>query len=426
MAHAATDTAHGGHHGHIQLEYQPALPIPNGKLCLWLFLSTEIMFFAALIGAYIVLRFGAPAGTWPTPHDVHVVEQIGAFNTFVLICSSVTIVLALEAAKANKAFKAKFFLLGTLLLGCVFLGVKAFEYQSKFSHGIYPQYPHGPVYDKADIYYVQAVRKKLQEHRTGIEADLAAEGTDEATKAELNKRLQLVDFLLANLVRWTEVEAARSDDAEWRHAVVDLMAFYIYPLSRNSVAAAYVDRDRADVVRRLAVAKKTHSDLKARIDGWTKEADGAKEDEAKSSELAQKIADGNKELLNAANQVKQLEGRLQLHDGNEAVGWPPLRELVEVDGSGHHVKVHGGVNEHFPWIRLPLHIPSGNMWASTYFLLTGFHALHVLVGLIMFALALFLIPKYHAGNAGILENMGLYWHFVDLVWIFLFPLLYLF
>ena len=100
MADAAHDHAN---HGHIQLKYQPSLPIPNGKVCLWLFLSTEIMFFAALIGAYIVIRFGAPAGTWPGPHDVHVVEQYGAFNTFVLICSSVTIVFAFESAKKNKA-----------------------------------------------------------------------------------------------------------------------------------------------------------------------------------------------------------------------------------------------------------------------------------------------------------------------------------
>ena len=40
-------------------DYQPALPISNGKTFMWLFLSTEIMFFAALIGTYIVLRFGA-------------------------------------------------------------------------------------------------------------------------------------------------------------------------------------------------------------------------------------------------------------------------------------------------------------------------------------------------------------------------------
>ena len=71
------DTHHDDHHGHIQLEYQPALPINNGKVILWLFLSTEIMFFAGLIGTYIVLRFGVPTGSWPAPHDVHLKEVIG-------------------------------------------------------------------------------------------------------------------------------------------------------------------------------------------------------------------------------------------------------------------------------------------------------------------------------------------------------------
>jgi len=107
-------------------DYHPGLPIPNGKTFVWLFLSTEIMFFAGLIGTYIVLRFGAVA--WPAPHDVHLSEPIGAFNTFVLICSSVTIVLALEAARKNRAFEAKGWILMTFLLGSVFLGVKMYEY----------------------------------------------------------------------------------------------------------------------------------------------------------------------------------------------------------------------------------------------------------------------------------------------------------
>ena len=64
------------------------------------------------------------------------------------------------------------------------------------------------------------------------------------------------------------------------------------------------------------------------------------------------------------------------------------------------------------------------MWVSTYFLLTGFHALHVLVGLIAFVFLLFMTLS--SSNAAVVENVGLYWHFVDLVWIFLFPLLYLF
>ena len=136
------DNHHDDHdHGHIHLEYQPALPIPNGKLCLWLFLSTEIMFFAGLIGCYIVLRFGAPDGTWPAPGDVHVEEWAGAFNTFVLICSSVSIVLALEASKINNEGRAKMWMVITAVLGFVFLGVKMYEYSGKFSHGIYPAKP---------------------------------------------------------------------------------------------------------------------------------------------------------------------------------------------------------------------------------------------------------------------------------------------
>ena len=74
------------------------------------------------------------------PHEVHLSEPIGAFNTFVLICSSVTIVLALEAAKANKAGAGQGLdAADASCLGSVFLGVKVYEYNAKFSHGIYPR-----------------------------------------------------------------------------------------------------------------------------------------------------------------------------------------------------------------------------------------------------------------------------------------------
>ena len=73
---------------------------------------------------------------------------------------------------------------------------------------------------------------------------------------------------------------------------------------------------------------------------------------------------------------------------------------------------------------LPFVLPGGNSWANTYFLLTGFHALHVLVGLVAF---LILLPmRLGRGRAQVIENVALYWHFVDIVWIFLFPMLYLF
>src|SRR5271154_161697 len=71
------------------------LPMHNGKLAIWLFLVTEIMFFTALIGTYLLLRNGTPTdlNPWPRPHDVHLEEWAGAVNTFVLICSSLTVVL---------------------------------------------------------------------------------------------------------------------------------------------------------------------------------------------------------------------------------------------------------------------------------------------------------------------------------------------
>jgi cytochrome c oxidase subunit 3 len=101
----------------------------------------------------------------------------------------------------------------------------------------------------------------------------------------------------------------------------------------------------------------------------------------------------------------------------------PLPAEGAAHGAGHGGSGHG-LNDTFPWLKLPIVIPGGSMWASTYFLLTGFHAIHVIVGLIVFAVLLGL--RLDAKRSGMIENAGLYWHFVDLVWIFLFPLLYLF
>ncbi|MEN9667520.1 MAG: Cytochrome c oxidase subunit 3, partial [Planctomycetota bacterium] len=191
-AHGHDD--HGGGHGHIVLQYQPGLPLSKGKLIMWLFLSTEIMFFAALLGSYVVLRFGA--AIWPKPHHVHLSEPIGAFNTFVLICSSVTIVLALEAAKANKVSMAKNWMIATLLLGSLFLGIKGYEYSAKFSHGIYPSQPHSRIYEKPDLYYGSAVRARLDELRK-VPLGLVPAGLREAadSSAEAGSTVDLLKRL---------------------------------------------------------------------------------------------------------------------------------------------------------------------------------------------------------------------------------------
>ena len=112
-----------------------ATGIPNGKLGMWVFLASEVMFFTGLIGAYLVLRLGHPA--WPGSEG-HLNVWIGTANTLVLICSSTTIVLALAAAGRGALGAARGWLLATVGLGSLFLVIKGFEYAAKFSHHILP------------------------------------------------------------------------------------------------------------------------------------------------------------------------------------------------------------------------------------------------------------------------------------------------
>ena len=112
-----------------------ATGIPSGKLGMWLFLASEVMFFTGLFGAYIVLRAGHPA--WPGSEG-HLNVWIGTFNTLVLICSSTTIVLALVAAETKSVAAVRKWLLVTIGLGVLFLCIKGFEYYAKFSHHILP------------------------------------------------------------------------------------------------------------------------------------------------------------------------------------------------------------------------------------------------------------------------------------------------
>ena len=195
---------------HLKLEYEVGLPLRNSKLIVWLFLSTEIMFFSALIGTFIVIRFGAPV--WPMTHEVHISEPIGAFNTFVLICSSVTIVLALEAARANKAALAKLFMLLTFALGCLFLGVKAYEYSAKFAHGFYPVAGHSRMYERADIYYASKVRERLND--PDVQSQIAELQKDPSKLSATEERSDLVEIgRIKKIVE--EPQASPVDLEEW-------------------------------------------------------------------------------------------------------------------------------------------------------------------------------------------------------------------
>jgi len=108
----------------------------NEKLGIWVFLGSEVMFFTALIGSYIILRFANP-GAFGLPGTVLNIP-ITAINTFLLICSSVTMVKAFAAANMGDMAKMKLYLVATTLIGAAFVGVQAYEYTHLIHLGFLP------------------------------------------------------------------------------------------------------------------------------------------------------------------------------------------------------------------------------------------------------------------------------------------------
>jgi cytochrome c oxidase subunit 3 len=82
----------------------------------------------------------------------------------------------------------------------------------------------------------------------------------------------------------------------------------------------------------------------------------------------------------------------------------------------------------YPGSEVLKNLPQGELlFFGLYYMMTGLHALHVLIGMILLTINLFKIRNGRVSQTHYLhlENSGLYWHLVDLIWIFLFPLLYL-
>ena len=115
---------------------EPGIDVYNKKLGMWIFLASEVMFFGALIGSYVILRFGAP-GEWALPGVVLNIK-ITAFNTFLLICSSVSMVKAYAAISDGDQRGLKLWLFLTILGGACFVGVQLFEYIHLVERGFLP------------------------------------------------------------------------------------------------------------------------------------------------------------------------------------------------------------------------------------------------------------------------------------------------
>ncbi|MBI1345415.1 heme-copper oxidase subunit III [bacterium] len=352
-------------HAHAAPALRMGIPITTAKLGMWLFLGTEIMFFTAFIGTYIVMRIGSPG--WPTDvHITHINIALGGINTFVLIFSSYLVVYSHDALLQGKAQTAKLAMLITLICGVLFLGIKSVEYYGKFQHDILPG--HIPENDR------QAMNKLVNDLQYRLDGQLASMFPDVKTRED---RLSELDSKL------TDLQAKSPESAEFKSAAgLKKFAdefFFLRDHVRDEVSLA-VSRPDMDKLR-------------------------SESDASKIPPIA----------LGTFPEHHGGEGEHHAEvDKSTVVGY--LQAMQADPEISHFVS-----NYEVARIRPILY---GNLFASNYFLMTGFHAIHVIVGLILFIMALMRNPLTIA-DAVFVENIGLYWHFVDLVWIFLFPLIYI-
>jgi cytochrome c oxidase subunit III len=118
----------------VSAQAHTATGLPHAKLGMWAFLASEIMLFGGLISSYVILRSGSAHMVIPPRTMMGV--PLATVNTFVLITSSVTMVLALAAIKAGEMDKYMRYLAATFGGGIGFLLIKAYEYNHKWHEGI--------------------------------------------------------------------------------------------------------------------------------------------------------------------------------------------------------------------------------------------------------------------------------------------------
>jgi cytochrome c oxidase subunit 3 len=124
----------GGDDGRPWREPERTPLVPNAVLGMVIFLAAEVMVFAALVGAFLVLRLGAQV--WPPPFQPRLPVEVTAVNTAVLLLSGATMALALRASGRGDQARLARYLGGTAVLGAVFLAVQGYEWARLVHFGL--------------------------------------------------------------------------------------------------------------------------------------------------------------------------------------------------------------------------------------------------------------------------------------------------
>ena len=400
---------------------RPDTGLYNAKLGIWLFLASEVMLFGALFSSYVLLRVGAEPGTW----SMGLMDLfVGAGNTMVLIASSMFVVLAWAELKQGNLAGYKKWKWATIACAVLFLFVKwGYEWPSKFKH--YDVWLNNPtvLHDKFDEGY-----DKVASH--GEHADDEHEHGDAAHGGDVEEYVEKI-YTTRFFKEQSEASHAAFDDA-WRNGTLALSGHInAYEEAQIDVhitgwkADAGVSEADAD----KALAKQGAEDAAGlRLNGGLL-SEKTDYDTAKRAEYALGQA-GFTVALSVADYktVKAHPWMWRTKRVTEDIGGKPrVSSIVFGLDHSHHQEITLDVGD---IKRLSAYEPKHSTFFGIYYTITGLHAAHVFGGILimlynMLPIGLGLWHRDREQFINRIESFGLFWHFVDLVWIFLFPILYI-
>jgi len=395
------DDAHG--HGEAVYPYTPhhfhaaKQHFESGKMGVWLFLVTEILFFAGLFCAYTIYR-GQHPEVFYWAH-FYLDTFWGAVNTIILLASSLTAAWAVRNAQLGQKGLLKMNILLTIGGAFGFMGVKTIEYSHKIHDGLLPAGMFDPAHE---VWETPSFKKKHPESAEAAERIIAAIAERKAQKAAVRDEivgdsdaLKLVPVIAAPKAAPAENAAPASKAADAEPAVKE-------EAKAPTEAKAEVAKAEAD--------DGEEKPAKADADSAEAAAEAPAEDAPAAEEKAEPAAATKKSEPVLADDV-WLESQLRALTKEE-------RRPLEMAGV----------------IRKPADGPiefarpaKAGVFFSIYFFMTGLHGLHVLIGIGLWVWMLAIVSRRKVGDKyfGPIDFTALYWHLVDLIWIYLFPMLYL-
>ncbi len=443
---------------------RPDTGLYNAKIGIWLFLASEVMLFGGLFSSYVFLRIGADY-PWPV-HELAVAP--GLTNTFVLIASSVTVVFAWAFLKMRQYAKYRIAMALTVAAAFVFLGLKSYEYYGKFTHWAV-ELKDGSVLDahnpEDEIIFgeVDSITVNYQFGNAEflkycdtknpefiipgvpdpkrLSNALIQDFADQRVQASLRvKKLEKqVAAATGDLKKNLEAELKTAKDANQGPGALTVKvagAPLTFKADRRHVRS-YLGNELTFKTGVVLHGKLIDDSLKVEVGGYdlrkTKGLD-KNLNAADKAAIWTYLGEENREAF-----LKEKSEALQKFKDKYSDRTPQeYGEVMRAAFKGEHLE-HG--EDHHGHKIMKVSVPASevafysnysphlNTYYAIYFLMTGLHGLHVIGGAIVLGYFLFFGRKLYERNPEHLANRvevgGLFWHFVDLVWIFLFPLFYL-